>query len=31
MWGVFFDFSLRTRLERLREKLLAEETLTYGH
>jgi F-type H+-transporting ATPase subunit delta len=31
MWGVLFDFSLRTRLERLREKLLAEETLTYGH
>jgi F-type H+-transporting ATPase subunit delta len=31
MWGVFFDFSLRTRLERLKQKLLAEEMLTYGH
>ncbi len=31
MRGVFFDFSLRTRLERLRQELLAEETLTYGH
>ena len=31
MWGVFFDCSLRTRLEKLKEKLLAEETMTYGH
>ena len=31
LWGVFFDFSLRTRLERLKQKLLAEETVTYGH
>lgn len=31
MWGVFFDFSLRTRLERLKQKLLAEESLTYGN
>lgn len=31
MWGVFFDFSLRTRLDRLKQELLAEETLTYGH
>jgi len=29
MWGVFFDFSLRTRLERLREKLLTKVDLTY--
>ena len=29
--GNFIDFSLRTRLERLKEKLLSEETLTYGH
>ena len=29
--GNFIDFSLRTRLERLKEKLLAEETLTYGY
>jgi F-type H+-transporting ATPase subunit delta len=28
MWGVFIDFSLRTRLERLKQKLLTEETLT---
>ncbi len=31
MWGVFFDFSLRTRLGRLKQKLLAEESLTYGN
>lgn len=31
MWGVFFDFSMRTRLERLKQKLLAEEMLTYGY
>jgi F-type H+-transporting ATPase subunit delta len=31
LWDLFFDFSLRTRLERLKQKLLAEETLTYGH
>ena len=31
MWGVFFDFSLRTRLGRLKQKLLSEETLTYGN
>jgi F-type H+-transporting ATPase subunit delta len=31
MWGVFLDFSLRTRLERLKQKLLAEEIATYGH
>jgi F-type H+-transporting ATPase subunit delta len=29
--GNFIDFSLRTRLERLKEKLLSEETLTYGY
>jgi ATP synthase F1 delta subunit len=29
--GNFIDFSLRTRLERLKEKLLSEETFTYGH
>lgn len=31
MWGVFIDFSLRTRLARLRQKLLMEETVTHGH
>lgn len=29
MWGVFFDFSLRTRIERLRQKLLTEVDLTH--
>ncbi len=29
--GNFIDFSLQTRLERLKEKLLSEETVTYGH
>ncbi len=30
MWGVFFDFSLRTRLGRLKQKLLTEDWLLYG-
>ncbi|MDQ1256939.1 MAG: F-type H+-transporting ATPase subunit delta [Candidatus Hydrogenedentes bacterium] len=30
MYDVFFDFSLRSRLDRLREKLLAEEVLNYA-
>jgi len=30
MWGVFFDFSLRTRLGRLKQKLLSEDWLIYG-
>jgi ATP synthase F1 delta subunit len=30
MYGFSFDFSYRTRLERLRQKLLLEETLVYG-
>jgi len=30
MYGFSFDFSYRTRLERLKEKLLLEETLVYG-
>lgn len=30
MWGVFFDFSLRTRLGRLKQKLLTEDQLIYG-
>ena len=29
MWGISFDFSLRTRLERLKEKLLTKVDLTY--
>ncbi|HUW60983.1 MAG TPA: ATP synthase F1 subunit delta [Candidatus Bathyarchaeia archaeon] len=31
MWGVYFDFSLRTRLERLKQLLLAEEKTQYGY
>ncbi len=31
MYGVFFDFSLRTRLGRLKQKLLSEESLSYGN
>lgn len=31
MWGVYFDFSLRTRLERLKQELLAEEKTQYGY
>jgi F-type H+-transporting ATPase subunit delta len=30
MWGVFIDFSIKTRLERLKQALLAEETPAYG-
>jgi F0F1-type ATP synthase delta subunit len=30
MWGVFIDFSIKTRLERLKQTLLAEETPAYG-
>ncbi|MCX5757935.1 MAG: ATP synthase F1 subunit delta [Candidatus Hydrogenedentes bacterium] len=30
LWGVFFDFSVRTRLERLKQKLLTEE-MTHGN
>ncbi len=29
MWGMFFDFSLRTRLDGLRRKLLTDVELTY--
>ncbi|MCX5771830.1 MAG: ATP synthase F1 subunit delta [Candidatus Hydrogenedentes bacterium] len=31
MWGVYFDFSLRTRLEGLRQLLLAEEGTQDGY
>lgn len=31
MWGVYFDFSLRTRLERLKQLLLAEDRTEYGY
>lgn len=31
MWGVYFDFSLRTRLERLKQQLLSEEQTQYGY
>jgi len=31
MWGVYFDFSLRTRLERLKQELLSEEQTQYGY
>ena len=31
IWGVHFDFSLRTRFEHLKQKLLAEESLNYGY
>ena len=31
MWGVYFDFSLRTRLDRLKQLLLAEEKTQYGY
>ena len=30
LWGVFFDFSVRTRLERLKQKLLTGE-MTHGN
>lgn len=31
MWGVYFDFSLQTRIERLRQLLLAEDKAQYGY
>jgi F-type H+-transporting ATPase subunit delta len=31
MWGVFFDFSLRTRFMRMKQKLLAEERSSNGY
>jgi ATP synthase F1 delta subunit len=31
MWGVYFDFSMRTRLEGIKQLLLAEEKTQYGY
>lgn len=30
VWGVYFDSSLRTRLERLKQHLLSKESVSYG-